>query len=74
MKKEIVPQKASSNDKNPSSYNRNNDFETLVKVLPWSILEEHLKEIQKDYKFLKDEPLETRKEEAIRPMYLIRYE
>lgn len=74
VKDGIMTPKIGINPENPQLSDRNKRFEAAVTVLPRGILEEHLREIMKDYEFLRDVPLKTRKEEAIKPMYLIRYE
>jgi hypothetical protein len=74
VKKSILSPKASINGENPSSLDTKEDFEGASSVLSESMLKQHLREIRKDYKFLKDEPLEMRKEEAIQPLYITRYE
>ena len=62
------------NDENSSSCNRNENFEVAVRVLPGSVLGEHSRDKVKDYESLKNVPWETRKEEANKPIYLVRYE
>ncbi len=72
MKKPVT--KRSTRRRHPSLHSENKNFEAAVKALPENALEEHLTEILKDYEFLDDVPSETKKKEASKPMYLIRYE
>jgi hypothetical protein len=74
IKEGIMSPKISINGENPSLCDGNKNFEAVVRIMPKWTLEEHLREILKDYESLEDVPWETRKEEASKPMYLVRYE
>jgi len=70
----IMSPKVRINDENPSSHGNNENFEAAGRVMPESVLGEHPRDKVKDYESLKNVPWETRKEEANKPIYLIRYE
>ncbi len=48
--------------------------EEALSVVPDFIREEHMRQVLKDAKSLKDVPLETRAKEAEKKLYLVRYE